>query len=208
MPRAALDVTTVIAAIVAIFVGTFYLSAGEIRRVGQELFLMRYPNATATLVVSTVLVEAATVLNIPLSNTQALSGGSFRNRHILQIQVRLGQAVSANSGKLGNCAFAKLYDRVNFGFHLMTVASRLLAELHSFRFCDGYTLGDQIVPASFWVGGLFWVDFVGLGFESGCRVVLLKIVNKGRMVKILKKGYGMRASVKNNLAIDCRLSLI
>ena len=71
------NLTTVIAAIVAIFIGTFYLSAGEIRRVAQELFLMRYPNATATLVVSTVLVEVATVLNIPLSNTQALSAAVF-----------------------------------------------------------------------------------------------------------------------------------
>lgn len=71
------SLTVVVAAIIAIFVGAFYLSAGEIRRVGQELFLMRYPNATATLVVSTVLVEVATVLNIPLSNTQALSAAVF-----------------------------------------------------------------------------------------------------------------------------------
>ncbi len=71
------NITTVIAAIVAIFIGTFYLSAGEIRRVAQELFLMRYPNATATLVVSTVLVEIATILNIPLSNTQALASAVF-----------------------------------------------------------------------------------------------------------------------------------
>jgi PiT family inorganic phosphate transporter len=71
------NITTVIAAIVAIFIGTFYLSAGEIRRVAQELFLMRYPNATATLVVSTVLVEVATILNIPLSNTQALASAVF-----------------------------------------------------------------------------------------------------------------------------------
>jgi PiT family inorganic phosphate transporter len=38
---------------------------------------MRYPNATATLVVSTVLVEIATILKIPLSNTQALSSAVF-----------------------------------------------------------------------------------------------------------------------------------
>jgi phosphate/sulfate permease len=38
---------------------------------------MRYPNATATLVTSTVLVEAATILNIPLSNTQALAAAVF-----------------------------------------------------------------------------------------------------------------------------------
>ncbi len=71
------NIATVTASIVAIFIGTFYLSAGEIRRVGQELFLMRYPNATATLVVSTVLVEIATILKIPLSNTQALASAVF-----------------------------------------------------------------------------------------------------------------------------------
>jgi PiT family inorganic phosphate transporter len=71
------DVITLIVAIAAIFFGTFYLSVGAIRRVSQELFLMRYPNATVTLVTSTVLVEAATILNIPLSNAQALSAAVF-----------------------------------------------------------------------------------------------------------------------------------
>ncbi len=64
-------------AVAAIFVGAFFLSAGEIRRVSEELFLMRYPNATATLLTSTFLVEAATLVNIPLSNTQALSAAVF-----------------------------------------------------------------------------------------------------------------------------------
>jgi len=71
------DLATVLAAIVAIFIGTFFLSAGEIRRVSQELFLMRYPNAMSTLLTSAVLVEAATIFNIPLSNTQALSSAVF-----------------------------------------------------------------------------------------------------------------------------------
>jgi PiT family inorganic phosphate transporter len=71
------NIATVIAAIIAIFFGTLYLSAGEIRRVGQELFLMRYPNAMSTLLTSTVLVETATLLNIPLSNTQALAAAVF-----------------------------------------------------------------------------------------------------------------------------------
>ncbi|MGA2681957.1 MAG: inorganic phosphate transporter [Candidatus Bathyarchaeia archaeon] len=69
--------STVALVVVAIFVGAFFLSAGEIRRVSEELFLMRYPNATATLLTSTILVEAATLLNIPLSNTQALSAAVF-----------------------------------------------------------------------------------------------------------------------------------
>ena len=82
------NLTTVVLAIGAIFVGAFYLSAGEIRRVSQELFLMRYPNAMTTLLTSTVLVEAATIFNIPLSNTQALSaavlgtGISYRSKFV------------------------------------------------------------------------------------------------------------------------------
>ncbi len=71
------DLTTVLMAIIAIFIGAFYLSSGEIRRVSQELFLMRYPNAMTTLLTSTILVEVATICNIPLSNTQALSAAVF-----------------------------------------------------------------------------------------------------------------------------------
>ncbi len=71
------SISTIVLAAVAIFVGAFYLSSGEIRRVSEEFFLMSYPNATITLLTSTVLVEAATVLNIPLSNTQALSAAVF-----------------------------------------------------------------------------------------------------------------------------------
>lgn len=71
------SLTAEVVAVVAVFIGTFFLSAGEIRRVSQELFLMRYPNATVTLVTSTVLVEAATLVKIPLSNTQALSASVF-----------------------------------------------------------------------------------------------------------------------------------
>jgi PiT family inorganic phosphate transporter len=68
---------TVVAAVVAIFVGAFFLSAGAIRRVSQEIYLMRYPNATAALLASTVLVGAATLLGVPLSNSQALESAVF-----------------------------------------------------------------------------------------------------------------------------------
>jgi PiT family inorganic phosphate transporter len=64
-------------AIVGIFVGVYFLSSGELRRVSQELFLLRYPNATTILVTSTFLVEVATIFNIPLSNTQAISAALF-----------------------------------------------------------------------------------------------------------------------------------
>ena len=66
-----------LASVVGLFIGAFFLSAGEIRRVAEELFLMRYPNATVSLLSSTILVEAATLLRIPLSNTQALSAAVF-----------------------------------------------------------------------------------------------------------------------------------
>lgn len=68
---------SVIVAIIAVFVGTFYFSAGEIRKITQELFLMRYPNATASLASATLIVELATILNIPFSNTQATTAAVF-----------------------------------------------------------------------------------------------------------------------------------
>ncbi len=72
-----IDIATVIASVAAIFLGSFLLSAGEIKRISQELFLMRYPNTNVTLLASTALVEIATVFNIPLSNTQTLSAAIF-----------------------------------------------------------------------------------------------------------------------------------
>jgi PiT family inorganic phosphate transporter len=82
------NLAVVIAAVIAIFVGSFHLSGGTIRRVSQEFYLMRYTSATATLVTSTVLVELATIFNIPLSNTQTAAaavlgtGISFRTRFV------------------------------------------------------------------------------------------------------------------------------
>jgi len=72
-----INIITLISAVIAIFLGSFYLSSGEIKRVSQELFLMRYPNTTVTLFSSTVLVEIATIFRIPLSNTQTLSAAVF-----------------------------------------------------------------------------------------------------------------------------------
>jgi PiT family inorganic phosphate transporter len=75
-------------AVIAILVGSFFLSSGEVKRVSQELFLMRYPDATVSLTISALLVELATLFSIPLSNTQALSaavlgtGISYKNRFI------------------------------------------------------------------------------------------------------------------------------
>jgi len=59
--------------VLGILVGSFFLSSGPIKRVGQDLFSLRYSNALVALIVSTFLVEFATLFSIPLSNTQALS---------------------------------------------------------------------------------------------------------------------------------------
>lgn len=67
------DIASVLVSIAAIFVGCWFLSEGPIRRVSKEFFLMRYPNATSTLLTSTILMEIATFLNIPLSITQTTS---------------------------------------------------------------------------------------------------------------------------------------
>jgi PiT family inorganic phosphate transporter len=66
---------TVLTAVPAVLLGCIFLSGGEIRRVGENLFSMRYANALASLLVSIVLVEFATLLAIPLSSTQTLSAG-------------------------------------------------------------------------------------------------------------------------------------
>jgi PiT family inorganic phosphate transporter len=64
-------------ALAGISMGSFFLSGGAIKRISEEFFLMRYANATATLVASTALVEVATLFNIPLSNTQTTSAAVF-----------------------------------------------------------------------------------------------------------------------------------
>ena len=80
--------STIFTAIVAIIVGSMFFSDGELRRVGQEFFSMRYANSLVALFVSTLLVEFATLFAIPLSSTQALSAGvlgagsSYRNKLI------------------------------------------------------------------------------------------------------------------------------
>ena len=47
------NLQSVAVGVAAIFVGSFFLSSGEIRRVSEGL-LMRYPNATVTLLSSTI----------------------------------------------------------------------------------------------------------------------------------------------------------
>lgn len=60
-----------------VIIGSTFLSRGVIKRVGQEIYLMRYTNAFSALFVSSILVEAATFFGVPLSNTQTLTSSVF-----------------------------------------------------------------------------------------------------------------------------------
>ena len=64
-------------AIVGIVVGTFFLSAGEIRRVSTEMFDLGYSNATSSMLTSAILVEASTLAGIPMANTMVQNTAVF-----------------------------------------------------------------------------------------------------------------------------------
>ena len=70
-------IQNVVVAILAIPAGSYFLSRGSLQRIGSGMFSLRYSNAFATLMDSVLLVEAATLFGLPLSNTQALSSALF-----------------------------------------------------------------------------------------------------------------------------------
>ena len=63
----------VIVMVIGIIIGSVFLSRGVIKRVGEEMYSMRYSSATISLLSSAILVEVATLLGVPLSNSQTLS---------------------------------------------------------------------------------------------------------------------------------------
>jgi len=63
--------------IIGIIVGTLFLSRGISKRVGEEMYSMRYTSAFVSLIVSSFLVEIATIFGFPLSNTQTLTSSVF-----------------------------------------------------------------------------------------------------------------------------------
>ena len=71
------NVTTILIMTFAIFAGSLFFSSGVIKRVGEEMYSMRYSNALVSLVVSSLLVEIATLFAVPLSNTQTLTSSVF-----------------------------------------------------------------------------------------------------------------------------------
>lgn len=81
---------TVYVTVSAIIVGCIVFSAGPLRRVGGDIIPIRYINAATSQVVSAILVEIATLLGIPMSNTQTFvssvygAGASYKSRLILR----------------------------------------------------------------------------------------------------------------------------
>ncbi len=74
--------------IAAIVAGSLLLSKGELNRIGNEIISLRYLNAFVLQSISVMLVELATILSIPASNTQIFTaslygaGVSYRTRMI------------------------------------------------------------------------------------------------------------------------------
>ncbi len=64
-------------AIMGVVVGTFFLSAGEIRRVTSDMFELGYSNAMSSMLTSAVLVEASTLVGIPMANTMVQNTAVF-----------------------------------------------------------------------------------------------------------------------------------
>jgi inorganic phosphate transporter, PiT family len=64
-------------AIVGVVMGTYFLSAGEIRRVSSDLFDLGYSNAMSSMLTSAVLVEASTLVGIPMANTMVQNTAVF-----------------------------------------------------------------------------------------------------------------------------------
>lgn len=65
------------AVVLGIIFGSAFLSGGVLKRVGEDMYALRYSNALVSTAVSSVMVEAATVFGIPLSNTQTLTSSVF-----------------------------------------------------------------------------------------------------------------------------------
>jgi PiT family inorganic phosphate transporter len=68
---------SILSVIAGIAVGSTFLSAGVLKRVGEEMYSMRYFNALISLLVSSFMVEGATLFSFPLSSTQTLTSGVF-----------------------------------------------------------------------------------------------------------------------------------
>ncbi|MEM3781357.1 MAG: inorganic phosphate transporter [Candidatus Micrarchaeaceae archaeon] len=63
--------------ILAVIVGSVFISRGELKRIGEEIVTLRYINAAISQLVSAVEVEIATLFGVPLSNTQTFTASLY-----------------------------------------------------------------------------------------------------------------------------------
>ena len=70
-------VLSITLAIAGVVLGTYFLSAGEIRRVTSDMFDLGYSNAMSSMFTSAVLVEASTLVGVPMSNTMVQNTAVF-----------------------------------------------------------------------------------------------------------------------------------
>ncbi|MEM3237082.1 MAG: inorganic phosphate transporter [Candidatus Micrarchaeaceae archaeon] len=63
--------------VVAIILGSAFLSGGELRRMGNEIMPLRYIDTINTQVSSMIAVEIGTLLGIPISNTQTYTSSIY-----------------------------------------------------------------------------------------------------------------------------------
>ncbi len=64
-------------ALAAIVFGSTFLSSGELNRIGNEIIPMRYLNSVISQTLSVFFVELATIVGVPLSNTQTLTANIY-----------------------------------------------------------------------------------------------------------------------------------
>ncbi len=63
--------------LIAMVLGGFLLSSGELRTIGSDIIPVRYLNALVTQSASVIIVEMATVFSIPVSNTQVFTASLY-----------------------------------------------------------------------------------------------------------------------------------
>lgn len=71
------EYTNIWVLVIAIMLGSFLLSSGSLKRLGEQILPLRYINALVSQTISVVLVEIATLASLPFSNTQAFTASLY-----------------------------------------------------------------------------------------------------------------------------------
>ena len=63
--------------VAAVILGSFLLSGPTLRKIGSEIIPLRYLNAAASQLVSSLIVETATLFGLPISGTEVLTSSIY-----------------------------------------------------------------------------------------------------------------------------------